>query len=72
MNKKIRTKKKSNLYGKPVDFSEKLNFTDTESDSSDRDDTDHLSNHTIFTMKWRPLIRQPFNFSKKTIFIEKY
>ena len=34
--------------GKPGDVSAKLSFTDTESDPSDGDDTDHLSKHINF------------------------
>ena len=36
------------LHGKPGDVAAKLNFVDTESDSSDRDDTDHLCTHPNF------------------------
>ena len=45
-NNKIKMKiKKRYLHGKPGDVSEELNFTDTESDPSDRDDTDNLIKH---------------------------
>ena len=40
--------KKSNPQGKLGDVSTKLNFTDTERDTSHWDETDHLSKHPNF------------------------
>ena len=51
-------KQKKNLSKKTTGVvSEKLNFTDTESDLLYGDNTDNLSKHLNFMMTWRPLIR---------------
>ena len=46
-----KNEEKTNLHGKPGDVSEKLNFTDSESDPSDGYDNHHLCKHSNFYEK---------------------
>ena len=63
-DKKIKMKIKETLHGKLGHVSVKLYFnSDSESDPSDGDDTEHLNKHPNIIMTWCPLIRQPFNLS---------
>ena len=67
MNKNIKMKKQSNIHEKPGDVSVKLNFTDTESNPSDRYDTDHLSKIPNFDNDMAPFDKTTVEFIQKII-----